>query len=757
LTELTPIGHSDAKLCAAMGLEPKGGAELDDAAAEERAGLPRREFLRRGAITGGALAGLGALPVLVREAYGDPIPVPPGARSVEAGLTAFVTRWEAAGPAVRLTRFGPFLSDKIFNCRVAGTPRSYILRLGTAGATLNPGIDPFRHVDVVMPEKDWLGVLYGDYTGLAPFVGGSMFPPRDGANKAVLLGIVMYVTAFIPVGSKPDPDLLLRVLQGLAIRGLPQCAGEPDTFEEATRLQQNPEKELSEVALPPASAPPVTRTLARFVANLRYEDLPPGAVKSAKEQLKSILAAMFAGSRMPPAKKFARGVKGFGDRHEATVIGEHCFRTSARHAALLNSVYAQVLEWEDWTFLSHSGACIVPTALATGELTGASGKELVTAIVAGNEILARSGEVLTDVIHTGNALPTHQIETPLVAGKLLGLSAGRLQDAVGICCTQPQVTAIPAWTADAKGLLTGWPVMTGVEAAQYAKAGVTGRRDILESPGGYCYRVSEIANPTRLQLMIDGLGKTWRFAAERNELFTKRFPTDGFQLTSVQAILDIVNKKAKKVFDATPRSQLPKLVKRVEVRIPWVMAASATMFSKDHSEDMYRRIRDEPDWTYITLLFDGTYPVAASLVFRRLTFREYSDKAIFDPVVQAMINKVDLVPDITQGVFGATALVELTDGRKFESAQGCIEDFPVEEKLRIGAGGVRSRRQIDAIVRAVDRIERFDDVRDFVEVCCGHSTRTPARGGSGGGLRHRGGAGDRGGTTGTGGGGGRRL
>jgi hypothetical protein len=28
--------------------------------------------------------------------------------------------------------------------------------------------------------------------------------------------------------------------------------------------------------------------------------------------------------------------------------------------------------------------------------------------------------------------------------------------------------------------------------------------------------------------MIDGLGKTWHFDRERDELFTKRFPTDGF-------------------------------------------------------------------------------------------------------------------------------------------------------------------------------------------------------------------------------------
>src|SRR5919198_1596406 len=343
------------------------------------AGLPRREFLRRGAVLGGGLA---ALPVLVRAAYGDPIPIPPAARNFEAGLAAFAAKWEGAAPVIAVTRFGQFVSNKIFNCRIADSPRSQTLRLGTAGATVTPGIDLFRHADMVMAEDQWLGLLYGDFTGLAPLVSGTSWPSRDAANKVALLGILMYTFAHIPAGANPDPDLLARVLQGLAREGLPECAGEPDIFE---GLNDDPAQDLANTALPPASAPPVTRLLAEFVAGLRYEDLPPGTVKQAKEQLKGILGSMWAGSRMPPARRFAGAVRSFGDRAEATAIGRRSFRTSARHAALLNSVYAQVLEWEDWTFIAHSGASIVPTALAAGELAGASGKDLVAAIVAGGE------------------------------------------------------------------------------------------------------------------------------------------------------------------------------------------------------------------------------------------------------------------------------------------------------------------------------------------------------------------------------------
>jgi 2-methylcitrate dehydratase PrpD len=672
-------------------------------------GLDRRDFIKLGTAAGSGLAALWAIPPIVREAYGQPVPVPEEARSVEAGLALFTQRWQGVGAVVAVTRFGQFVTDKVFNCRVADQPRSYVLRISSGGsAELTPGVDPFRHADMILTEEDWKGLLYGDFTGLAPFMDGTVFPARDGANKVALLGILMHTFAHFPAGSNPpDPELLVRVLAGLAQHGLPECEGEVEITEEITRFRENPEKSLREQVLPHAKAPPVTRRLAEFTHDLRYEDLPAGTVASAKEQILGIIGAIYGGSRMDPGRKFARAVRAFGDRPEATAIGKGGFRTSARHAAMLNSVYAQILEWEDWTFIAHSGASIVPAALAAGELGRASGRDLIAAVVAANEILARSGEVLTDVLHTGNAVPTHLIEVPLVAGRLLGLDVGRMQDAVGIACTQPQVTSIPAWTADAKGLLSGWPVLSGVEAALYARAGVTGRRDILELPAGYCYRVSDIGSPARLELLVEGLGEEWRFDAERNELFTKRYPTDGFQLTAVQAVIDL----AKQMGDVP----LPDGVRRLNVRIPWVMAATATMFTKD-SKEIYERIRKQPDWTYIPLLFDGKYPLAAALANRRLTWREYRPKVIFDPVVQALIDKVELVPDLAMGVFGAEGRLELADGRSFVSRQDCIEDFPVREKLEIGAEGLLSRSQIEAVVKAVDRLERYRDVRDFMKV-----------------------------------------
>lgn len=447
----------------------------------------------------------------------------------------------------------------------------------------------------------------------------------------------------------------------------------------------------------------LTEELADWVHGLRYEDLPGAVVDATKREILGILGAAYAGLRMETSAGLHDAVRAFGDRPESTVIGgAHRERSSMRTAAMANSFLAQILEWEDWVLLSHAGASVVPTAFAVAEARGASGKDLVTAIAAGNEVVGRSGEVMQDGTNLGNAVPNHQLEVPLVAGKLLGLDPTRLADAIGVACTQPQVSSLIAWPAPAKGMLTGWPVQVGVTAAQLAEAGVIGSHDVLDNPLGFVGRTSDVPSPERLELLTEGLGDEWR----TETLIVKPYPADGFAMTAIAAAIQVHERLAED--DLAPSD-----VDEVTAFINVPYAATSTLFSEGKTE-IYDKIGSRRDWTYIALQYDGAYPVARALVDGRFGWEQWADEKVLDPDIRGLVEKVTLVPDLVVDVWGAEVHVRTSDGRTITSDRlTCIEKVDAAEKFRAGADGLLTDGKITRIVEDVGSLEGLERVRDL--------------------------------------------
>jgi 2-methylcitrate dehydratase PrpD len=683
------------------------------------------DFERRSVLRG--LGGLGALTALGRRAVAEAdaeetaTTVPEEARTVEAGLELFASKWAAGGPVITATRFGRFLTDRTFNCRVVlsqtdadgdadpDPSRAYTLTLGAAGATVTPGATPTAHAELTMDQADWLDVLYGEYTGLAPILDGRAHPNKDQANSLVGLALVMYVVAHVP-HPDADPRFTAETIEGFLARGgVPSCAGEPESFETLTRAERDPEGELRERAFGANDAPDLTRRLAEWVDALTYDRLGDEQVRLAKAQLKNILGVVYAGGTMPPGETFADSVLGFSDGG-ATVVG---FDGSAapHEAAMVNSYLSQVLEWEDWTGHAHSGAAIVPAALAAAEAADATGEELLTAIVAGNEVLARVSPFMTDLLNTGQALPIHQVQTPLVAGKLLGLDAEGLQDALGVAATQPQLTSIPAWTAQGKGMVTAEPVATSVRAAMLARDGLSGRRDLLENPLGLCYRISDVRSPRDLWPAVADLSTSgapvdsWGFRPDH--YFNKRYPCDGFTATAVQATLNVREQLLAAGVDPTDPAEIESV--RVHMNLP--MASTATMFNEADAGALDRVLDDDrPDWTYISLLFGGRYPLAAALLHGELTDRQYREDAIADDRIRALWPKFDEAPDLAVGVLGAQVSVTTAGGSPVTSTVG-VDDTPLGDGATHESFVQCIRRDVNG--RGRDDVETYTADRKF--------------------------------------------
>src|SRR3982074_467254 len=130
-----------------------------------------------------------------------------------------------------------------------------------------------------------------------------------------------------------------------------------------------------------------TATLAAYVANLKFEDIPQGVLERAKvltlDFLGSAIRARRDSESTPSLLKMleALALDGSG---ESTVFGDARTWTPAG-AALREAPLGHSLALEDTHAYSslHPSAPVVPAAFAVGELTGASGRDVLTAIVAG--------------------------------------------------------------------------------------------------------------------------------------------------------------------------------------------------------------------------------------------------------------------------------------------------------------------------------------------------------------------------------------
>ena len=175
-----------------------------------------------------------------------------------------------------------------------------------------------------------------------------------------------------------------------------------------------------------------TATLAAYVADLKFADIPPEVLERAKVLILDFLGSTIRARR--DAESTASLLKmlealALDGKGESTVFGDGKTWTPAV-AALLNGALGHSLDFDDTHADSslHPSAPVVPAAFAVGEMVGASGRDVLTAIVAGYEVCCRLGNALDPTSHYARGFhPTATAGTygaAAAAGKLFGLSNG---------------------------------------------------------------------------------------------------------------------------------------------------------------------------------------------------------------------------------------------------------------------------------------------------------------------------------------------
>ena len=262
----------------------------------------------------------------------------------------------------------------------------------------------------------------------------------------------------------------------------------------------------------------VSETLAQFVHQLRYEDIPLDVRERVKDLMLDCVGIAFASTQFEYAGKALAGLSTFGTGTR-TVIGMPA-KLALRDAVVMNGVLIHGLDYDDTHIegVVHASASCFSCALSVAAEVDASGQDLITAYVAGLEAIARLGMVAKGGLHLNGLHPTGTIAafaSALIAGKLWKLDADQLTMALGNALSTAPVSSRQyslegAWTKRAH---PGWGAAAGITAAALARGGFIGPKQIFEGD----YNLYQSLTGTRysecdLSLATKDLGTVWESA-----------------------------------------------------------------------------------------------------------------------------------------------------------------------------------------------------------------------------------------------------
>jgi len=250
----------------------------------------------------------------------------------------------------------------------------------------------------------------------------------------------------------------------------------------------------------------LTADLARFCAQLHYEDLSATVRERVRYLLLDHLAVTLRGSILPSSIAGYQMLESMaiGSAKTATILGRQ-ERAEAAWASLVNGIAAHGLEMDDVENSSslHPGVVVFPAVLALAEQIGSPPADLYSAVIAGYEVTLRVGAALNPAsTYERGFHPTAICGTlgaAAASARLLRLSPEQTNMALGIAGSMAAGSMAylhdGAWT---KRLHPGWACHAGIMAARFAAVGFVGPANILESSYGFLYAYSSASDLSQL-------------------------------------------------------------------------------------------------------------------------------------------------------------------------------------------------------------------------------------------------------------------
>jgi 2-methylcitrate dehydratase len=319
----------------------------------------------------------------------------------------------------------------------------------------------------------------------------------------------------------------------------------------------------------------------------------------------------------------------------------------AVNATLINSLMIRALDFNDiyWKQDPSHPSDLIPAALAVGEKVGSSMKEIIVAVVLAYEFEQRLCEFAVPGVRERkwHHATLTQFVSPIVAGRLLGLTVDQMVNAIGIngshnhtigCPTAGRLTMM-------KNTVDPMAVQSGVFAALMAQKGYKGTEEVFEGKEGLMDVFGPGWDKDRL---LDELGEKFKIL----ECSMKAFPTEALTHTHITATMKVM-KNNKLNYDQVE-----------SVTVTTIARACDILFDPHKYRPESRETADH----------SLPYCIAAAIVDGKITTHSFSEDKLKDPRIWQVIDRIrgeasaefEKMFPVKQP---SKVVIKTTDGREF--------------------------------------------------------------------------------------------
>ncbi|HET7879407.1 MAG TPA: MmgE/PrpD family protein [Acetobacteraceae bacterium] len=447
----------------------------------------------------------------------------------------------------------------------------------------------------------------------------------------------------------------------------------------------------------------LSREFARFVAALRFQDLPPAVVDRAKGvTLQALTSALVAHDMSASRQALAlMQDEDQGGGGAATVLCSGARLTKAGAAFVNAEMILAGGKWDTFRMLTHPGTAIIPAALVAAELNGASGSELITAVAAGYEVMERmAAEFIPTVMSRGfHAGPVFGIfGAATAAAKAMRLDAETIHSTIAQCVNLAAGNLEGA-RSGGRSLREGGAVRNALLAVALAQHGTPGGETTLEGDAGFYHAYAgnnlgrlaySFTGKTRTDVadITKGLGQDWIFL----ETLYRIYSTAGYNIAHVDVTARLCEQHNITYAD----------IDRIEALVNWFETEYPSPAFPTPGSDGQPRVGSTQYFTAYGAVTRG-YPL--------LRGAQPGPGESDPPEVLDLMHRVTLIPMVRRTLFGPRITVFTKDGRSY-TREGTGREFiwDFEEHVRrmapVAAGLAITPMQFDELINTCRRLDQ---------------------------------------------------